>query len=182
MQRLKSTSIFKEQTRIPLKLTIEEIWCNQKGNKFEQFLQISVHKDEKSTKKAIFHWKTSKSIHLWSNQFWNPIANVSVKVQKEKTSIKNLKHKRKKLIQITELTTPINTMKWKRSWSQFPSFMSEQFLSTRSKTYMHFKNFKFYLIFAVRKQISGKTSATNKQVHQQAPLASFKTKISQYTK
>ena len=59
-------------------------------------LQISVHKDKKATKKAIFYWKTSKSIHLSSNQFWNPIVNVSVKVQNEKTSMKNLKHKRKK--------------------------------------------------------------------------------------
>ena len=31
--------------------------------------------------------KTQKSIHSWSNHFWNPIANVSVKVQYEKTSI-----------------------------------------------------------------------------------------------
>ena len=46
---------------------------------------------------------------------------------------------------------------------------------------MHLKNFKFYLTFAVRKQISGTTRATNKQVHQQAPLTSFKTKISQYS-
>ena len=30
--------------------------------------------------------KNPESIHLWSNQFWNPIANVSVKVQNEKTS------------------------------------------------------------------------------------------------
>ena len=47
---------------------------------------------------------------------------------------------------------------------------------------MHLKNLKFYLIFAVHKQISGRTRATNEQVHQQAPLTSFKTKISQYTK
>ena len=32
-------------------------------------------------KKAIFQWKTPKSVHSWSNNFWNPIANVSVKVQ-----------------------------------------------------------------------------------------------------
>ena len=44
------------------------------------------------------------------------------------------------------------------------------------------QKFKFYLIFAVRKQISGTTRATNKQVHQQAPLTSFKAKITQHTK
>ena len=31
--------------------------------------------------------KTQKSIHSWSNHFWNPIAYVSVKVQYEETSI-----------------------------------------------------------------------------------------------
>ena len=92
---LKSTSIFKEQTRIPLKLTIEKFWRRQKGNKFEQFLQISVHTYQNSTKKATLQWKTSKSIYLLSNRFWNPIAYVSVKVQNEKSSIRNLKHKRK---------------------------------------------------------------------------------------
>ena len=35
-------------------------------------------------------------------------------------------------------------MKQKRSCSQFPSFMSEQYLSTRSKTRMHLKKFKFF--------------------------------------
>ena len=152
------------------------------GNKFEQLLQISVHTDEKSTKKAILHWKTSKSIHLWSNQFWNPIANVSVKVQNEKTSIKNLKHKRKKLIPITELNTPINTMKWTRSWSQFPSFMSDQFLSTRSKTGMHLKKFQFFLVSAGQNQFSGTFRATSEKVCQPSALTSFKTKPTQYTK
>ena len=47
--------------------------------------------------------------------------------------------------------------------------------------YMHLKNFNLYLIFAVHKQISGTTRATNEQLHQQAPLTSFKTKISQYS-
>ena len=47
---------------------------------------------------------------------------------------------------------------------------------------MHLKNFKFYLIFAVHKQKSGTTNATNEQVHKQTPLTSIKTKISQYTK
>ena len=84
---LKSTSIFKEQTRGLLKLNIEKNSCRQKRITIEQFLQISVHTDMKSTKEAIFQRKTPKSIHSWSNQFWNPIANVSVKVQYEKTSI-----------------------------------------------------------------------------------------------
>ena len=50
----------------------------------------------------------------------------------------------KKLIPITEATIPINTMKWKRSWNQFPSFMSEPCLSTRSMTCMHLKKLKVF--------------------------------------
>ena len=50
-------------------------------------MQILVHTDMKSTKEAIFQQKTPKLIHSWSNHLWNPIANVSVKMQYEKTSI-----------------------------------------------------------------------------------------------
>ena len=53
----------------------------------KQFLPISVHTDSKSNKEAIFQQKIPKSTHSWSNHFWNPIANVSVKVQYEKASI-----------------------------------------------------------------------------------------------
>ena len=60
---LKSTSIFKEQTRIPLQLNNEKIWCRQKRSTIEHFLQISLHTDMKSTKEAIFQKKTPKSIH-----------------------------------------------------------------------------------------------------------------------
>ena len=89
---LKSTSIFKEQTEIPLELNFEKIWGGQKGITIEQIVQTSVHVDMKSTKEAIFQQKTPKSIHSWSNHFLNAIANVSVKVHLtvkvlEKTSI-----------------------------------------------------------------------------------------------
>ena len=60
---------------------------SSKKKKVEQFLQISVHTAMKSTKEAISQQKTPKSIHSGPNHFWNPIANVSVKVQYEKTSI-----------------------------------------------------------------------------------------------
>ena len=84
---------------------------SSKKKKVEQFLEISVHTEMKSTKEAISQQKTPKSIHSWPNHFWNQIANVSVKVQYEKTSILNLKHSCKKLIPITETTIPINTIK-----------------------------------------------------------------------
>ena len=74
-------------------------------------MQISVNTDMKSTKEATFQQKTPKSIHSWSNHFWNPIAHVYVKVQYEKASIQKLKHSWKKLITIMAATIPINTMK-----------------------------------------------------------------------
>ena len=40
---------------MPIKLDIEKTWCRQKRNKLEQFLQISVHIDLKSTKKPYFN-------------------------------------------------------------------------------------------------------------------------------
>ena len=49
----KSTSIYKEQTIILLKLNIEKVWCRQKQKTTEHFVQISVHTDMKSTKEAI---------------------------------------------------------------------------------------------------------------------------------
>ena len=83
---LKCTTIFKEQTRLPLKPTIEKNWQRQKRNKFEQLLQILVHVDMKSTKKDQFQQKALKSNRFWSSQFWNPIANPSVKVEHQITS------------------------------------------------------------------------------------------------
>ena len=61
----------------------------------------------------------------------------------EKISIWNLKLSIKNFIPTTEESIPINTMKWCRSCNHFPSFMSEPILSTRSKTCMHLKKFKF---------------------------------------
>ena len=60
---------------------------SSKKKKVEQSLQIPVHTEMKSTKEAIFGQKTPKSIPSWPNHFWNPIANVSIKMQYEKTSI-----------------------------------------------------------------------------------------------
>ena len=50
----------------------------------------------------------------------------------------------KKLIPIREATIPINKMKQKRSCNQFPSFMSDSYLSTGSMTCMHLKKFKVF--------------------------------------
>ena len=45
---------------------------------------------------------------------------------------------------------------------QVLSFMSEQQLTTKSKTCMHLKNFKSFLVFAGQKQISGKSRCNKK--------------------
>ena len=57
-------------------------------------MKISVQADMRSKKWGIFHQKTPKSTHLKSIQFWNPIAKVSVTLQYEKTSNRNLTHRR----------------------------------------------------------------------------------------
>ena len=83
---LKSTGTFEEQTRIPRKLNVEETSCRQKRITFEHFLQISIPAELKTKKRSIFQRNTANSYRSWSNQFWNPLANVPVKVQYEKTS------------------------------------------------------------------------------------------------
>ena len=51
------------------------------------------------------------------------------------------------------------------SCNQFPSFMSEPHLSTRSRHVSISKSSRFYLIFSGQKHIPGKHRATNEQVH-----------------
>ena len=46
-------------------------------------------------------------------------------------------------------------MKYNRSYSQFPSFMSEQKLSTRSKTRLNLKKIKIFPVFAGQETFSG---------------------------
>ena len=43
-----------------------------------------------STKGGKFQQKSPLIIHSWSNQFWNPISNISVTLQNEKPQPKNL--------------------------------------------------------------------------------------------
>ena len=42
---------------------------------------------------GLLQQKHSTSIHSWSNQFWNPIANFSVKMEHNRTSFSNLTHR-----------------------------------------------------------------------------------------
>ena len=82
----------------------------------------------------------------------------------------------KKLIPITEATIPINTKKQKRSCNQFPSFMSEQYLSTTSKTCMHLKKFE-----AFSSLHRPKTHFRHAQGHQRASALTVSINIFQST-
>ena len=46
--------------RIPLRLTIEKLWCRQKGITIEQLMQIVVNADIKSTERGKFQQKPPK--------------------------------------------------------------------------------------------------------------------------
>ena len=83
----KKTATFEKQIRIPLMHFIEKTSYRQKRNTNELFLQILFYADMTTMKRDIFQQKNPKIIHSWLNQFWSPIANLSVKVQYDKTSI-----------------------------------------------------------------------------------------------
>ena len=51
---LKSTGTFKEQTGLPLKLTIKKTSSCRKRNTVEQLLQFLFHADTMTTKKSTF--------------------------------------------------------------------------------------------------------------------------------
>ena len=50
-------------------------------------MQILVQADIKSPKPGVFQQKSPRITQAWSNQFWIPIAHVSVTLQYEETSI-----------------------------------------------------------------------------------------------
>ena len=90
----------------------------------------------------------------------------------------NLKHEThlKKLIPITTVTIPTNTMKKERSCNQVLSFMPEPYLSTRSKTCMHLKKFKVF------SSLRGpKTHFRHAQCHQRAGASTGSINIFQST-
>ena len=148
----------------------------------QQLLPISVREGMKSTKDAIFEQKNTRSMHSWSNHFWNPNANVSVKVQYEETSIWNLKRSIKSFFPRTEGFIPINTMNWTRSCNQFPSFLSEQFWAPGQRQVCFSKNSISFLVTAGQRHTSGTRRATNEQVHWKAPINSSEAQFLQYTK
>ena len=116
--------------------------------------------------------KTSIWIHSWSNQFWNRIANVSVK-KDEESSYQNLFHVWKNSTKISWSYTH-QDIEQKDKYLHFPSYMSEKQFSTRSMTRVNLENFIFFLVFADQKHSSGTSRATNEQEDDLNPLILLK--------
>ena len=123
---------FKEQTKIALKRLIKKTSWLRRRNINEQVMLILVQKDTTTTKRGLFQQKNSRSNQSCSKQFWNPIANVSVKVEYEK----NFSLKPDQQINRAYSNSRGNCFhqhsEENEKCIQFPSFMSEQHLSTRS--------------------------------------------------
>ena len=105
-------------------------------------MQIRRQKNEAQSDRKI-----QKSTLSWSIQFWIRIANVSENVQHEKISLKNLTHWTKSLISINDANYMDQQCEEKEKCIEFPSFTSEQHLSTKSKASMQLQKVKFFLVF-----------------------------------
>ena len=68
-----------------------------------------------TTNRGLLLQKHSNSIQSWSNQFWNPIANFSVKMEYERTSTSALTHRWKNEFAFSDATILTKTMNKKRS-------------------------------------------------------------------
>ena len=116
----------------------------------------------------------SKSIHSCSNEYRNQKASDSVKVQNERNSTQNLTPQWKKLILRNYAFVFTNTMKKKEMCIQFPSFLSQQDLSTRFKTSIHLRETKFIPVFVGQKYISSTSRATNERMQNWGPSLTLK--------
>ena len=170
---------FEEQTRIPRKLIIEETsnrWKETEIQKKKQFLKTLVHADKTTTKRGLLQQKHPNWIHSWSNQFWNPIANFSVKVEYERTSTSNVTHRWKNIWPISDATMITKTMN-KKKRIQSPSLMSEQRLRTRCKICMHLQNFRCFPDSTGQKHESVTRMATNERVQYLTLITTFKKQL-----
>ena len=80
------------------------------GNTNEQTLQTLVYADMTTTNRGLLQQKHSNSIQSWSNQFWNPIANFSVKMEYVRTSTSNLTHRWKNEFAFSDATILTKTI------------------------------------------------------------------------
>ena len=113
-----------EQTRTPLKLVVEKIWCRQKKNALELFMHISVFADMKSTKKTRFQQNSSKLFpFVVKSLFESNCKRFRKNAIRENFNLKPVTET-KKLIPTNDATFFTNTAEMKGSCIQFPSFMS----------------------------------------------------------
>ena len=87
--------------------------------------------------------KTPIWIHLWSNQFWNRIANVSVQIITRNLHIKTCSTSEKTQPKISWSYTH-QDIEQKEKCLHFPSYMSEKHFSTRSMTRVNLENLIFF--------------------------------------
>ena len=107
--------------------------------------------------------KTPIWIHLWSNQFWNRIANVSVQKVTRNLHIKTCSTSVKTQPKISWIYTH-QDIEQKEKCLRFPSYMSEKHFSTRSMTRVNRENLIFFLVFADQKHSSSTSRTTDEQV------------------
>ena len=156
---------FKEQTRLPLKLNIEKIWCGQTWTTIEQFLHSSVHTDMKSTKESNSQQKTPKSIHSWSNLFWNPIGNISVKGNTRKLQSKTLNTAEKNSYHQGKQLYPSIQWSKRESITSFLLLCLNNIWAPGHWDVCVSKCPTFFPVFAGQNQISGTLRATNEHVY-----------------
>ena len=121
---------------MPLKLNIKKIFCRQKEKQFDQSLKIILHTYMKLTKQNTSQTNSTINpfldkfvLHSDCNRLRNTATPKTFKFRPDSPVKKNVFQKTTENRSMTDCT-------------QFPSFISEQQLSTRSRICMHFKNFK----------------------------------------
>ena len=133
---LKSACRVKERSRIPSIASSKTLDVVKKKWNLANVANFSLRWFYNDESKHI-PTKSRKSIDSWSNQIWNPSANVSVKVQHERIS--NLKPNLQiKKTQPEQPCTNIHQLsEVKVKCFHFPSVMSEKEFSTRSNSCRH---------------------------------------------
>ena len=114
----------------------------KRGTQLIIFCQLSSCSFEYRESRHFITKRTQNPTQHSSIYFCNRIAKASVSAEIGKKTVKSLTHRWKGPIPNKEATTFTMTLKCKKC-IYFPSFMSEQYLSTRSKTYTHLERFKF---------------------------------------
>ena len=101
------------------------------------------------------------SAHL---NFERQLRNVTVIVQKEKIAIKNFNLRWKKFIPTLTIQLTSPEKQRKKEVCQFPSIMSEKNVSNNSRTCIHLRAIKVFLVFAGQKHVDDTSRVIDKEV------------------